>query len=139
MGLLDGLVGGVMQGMAGGSAPGGADNPLLQAALALLQQNGGLQGVVDLFTKQGLGAQAASWVSTGQNQAISPEQIQQVLGGAGLGDLAAKLGLSQGEAGAGLAQALPDLINRMTPNGSIPADSDQLLSQGMQALGKLFG
>jgi len=63
MGLLDGLLGNVLGGMMGGNAAGGqAQNPLLQAALQMLQQNGGLQGILGKFQQAGYGAQADSWV-----------------------------------------------------------------------------
>ncbi|MBI3150362.1 MAG: DUF937 domain-containing protein [Betaproteobacteria bacterium] len=130
MGLLDGLLSGVL----GGGRSGGGRS-LAQAALDLLQQNGGLTGVVDRFKQAGFGAQADSWVGTGANQAISTEDLQRVLGSGQLGDLAARFGLGSGEAGSGLARMLPELINQMTPQGRIPEDHGDKLRQLLEEIG----
>jgi len=95
MGMLDGLLGSLMGGMTG-DGTGGKQNPLLQIALQLMQQNGGLQGVLGKFQQAGYGAQADSWVSTGQNQPINADALSQVLGHGQLSQIAQQLGLSQG-------------------------------------------
>ena len=80
MGLMDQLgqaAGGMMGGQAG-------QNPLLQAVTSLLGQNssvGGLAGIVQAFQKNGLGNIVNSWVSTGTNLPVTPDQIKQGLGG----------------------------------------------------------
>jgi uncharacterized protein YidB (DUF937 family) len=135
MGLLDGVLGNVVGSVLGGAqgqAQGG--NPMLQLAMSLLQQNGGLSGIVDMLSKSGLGQQAASWVSTGANLPISPEQITQALGNGTIGDLAAKVGIAPEAVSGGLAQYLPDVVNQLTPDGAIPANENELLSQGLDAL-----
>ena len=107
MGLLDGLLGGLMGGTAGSGASGQQQNPLVLMALQMLQQNGGLQGVLSKFQQAGYGAQADSWVSTGQNMPISADALQQVLGHGQLAQIAQQLGMSRGEAAGGLASLLP--------------------------------
>jgi uncharacterized protein YidB (DUF937 family) len=136
MGILDGLIGGMLGGMQGsdGALPGtgaGAtqQNPLLLIALQVLQQNGGLQGILGKFQQAGYGAQADSWVSTGQNMPISADAIAQALGHGPLGQIAQQLGLSQGDAAGGLASVLPQLIDRMTPQGQVPADHQDVVAQ----------
>src|SRR5882724_13478522 len=96
MGLLDGLIGqtlcsalggnqrqdplgSVLGGLAGGNQAQ-SGNLLLQLALSMLQQNGGLEGVLNKFRQGGLAQHADSWVSTGQNMNISADQLQQVFG-----------------------------------------------------------
>jgi len=59
------------------------------------------------------------------------------LGGANLGELAAKLGLPAGAASSGLAEMLPRLIDQMTPQGEVPQGHEDLISQGLAMLGKL--
>ena len=77
MGLLDGLENQVLGNMMGG----GNSNPLVAGILQMIQsQPGGLQGLVQTFHDKGLGGIASSWVSTGQNQPISADQIHQTLG-----------------------------------------------------------
>ncbi len=141
MGLLDGVLGNVVGSVLGGAqGQSGGGNQLLQLAMSLLQQKGGLSGVVGMLTKGGMGQQAASWVSTGANLPISPEQITQALGNGTIADLAAKMGMSAQDVSGGLAQYLPDVVNQLTPDGTIPANENALLSQGMDVLrGKLFG
>ena len=137
MGLLDGMLGSLAGSLLGGSSQAGRGNQLVQLALQVLQQNGGLAGVLDKFKASGLGQQAESWVGTGANLPISPDQISQVLGGGNLGELAAKMGLPEGAANTGLAEMLPRLIDKLTPQGQVPEDHEDLVSQGLAMLGRL--
>ena len=150
MGLLDGLIGNVMGSMLGGkqaqnplgSVLGGlgggnraqGGNSLLQVALSMLQQNGGLEGVLNKFRQGGLAQQADSWVSTGQNMNISPDQLQQVFGSSTISDLASRLGMSQDQAGSSMAQLLPDVINHLTPQGQVPENGNEEIAQGLSML-----
>ncbi len=136
MGLIDGILGSLSGSVPGGSPQSGGGG-LVQLALQLVQQSGGLTGVLEKFKAAGLGAQADSWVSTGKNLPVSSEQISQVLGGQGLSDLAGKLGVGQGDALSGLASMLPQLIDKLTPQGQVPSDHADLVSQGLAMLGKL--
>ena len=144
MGLLDGLLGNVIGSMLGGhqaQSPFGAarnqgqgGNLLLQIALSMLQQNGGLEGVLGKFRQGGLGQQADSWVGSGQNMNISADQLQQVFGSSTISDLASRLGMPADQAGSAMAQMLPDIINRLTPQGQVPENSNEEISQGLTAL-----
>lgn len=127
MGLMDQLgqaVGGMMGGQSG-------QNPLLQAITGLLGKDsgiGGLAGLVQAFQKNGLGDIVNSWVSTGQNLPATPSQIEQGLGSDLLKQLAGKARLSSGAASSQLAGLLPDLIDKLTPNGKVEAGGlDQLM------------
>lgn len=115
---------------------------LLQAVLQLVNnpQTGGLEGMIRSFQQGGLGDIVNSWVANGENLPVSGEQIGSVLGGSTLQDLAAQLGVSPQQASGRLADVLPQLIDRMTPNGEVPRGGD-LLSQGFDLLkkGGLFG
>ena len=136
MGMLDGLMDSALGGLLGGGGAAGQQSPLLQMALQLLQQNGGIGGMVDKFRQAGYAQQADSWVSTGENQPIAPDALQQALGQGELGDIASKLGLSTGAAAGGLASILPQIIDRMTPHGQIPDDHNDLVSQALATLQK---
>lgn len=120
-------------GLLGGEGNGG----LLQSAQTLLNDNGGVAGLVEKFQQGGLGEIVSSWVGTGDNLAISAEQIQSVLGNEQLAGLAAKLGLDSNQVAQQVAEHLPTLIDRLTPNGELPQGGD-LLSQGASLLGGLF-
>ena len=163
MGLFDGLLGNVLGaalggnrqqsqdqdplsailgGLTGGSSAasgGGAGNMLLQLALSMLQQQGGLGGVLGKFREAGMGAQADSWVGTGQNMNISPNQLEQVFGSGVLSDIASKLGMSQDQAGSAMSQVLPELINQLTPQGQVTPDSENSVAEGLDALTRSLG
>ena len=116
---------------AGGQTRG---NDLLGAVMSIVQQNGGLPGIVNMLRNNGLGQQADSWVGTGPNAGVSGDQMADVFGGSGLGNLASQLGTSQGQAGSILSQILPELVNQLTPNGQIPENHNDLVSQALSML-----
>ena len=136
MGLLDQI-----GGMLGGAGAGSDDNNnMMQSALELVQnyQGGGLAGLVDAFKNKGLGNIVGSWVGTGENQAIDASQIEQVLGNDTIQKIAAKTGISAEALSQGLATALPQVIDKLTPNGTVPENN--LLEEGINLLkGKFFG
>jgi len=133
-GILGGLTGqgGGMPGMGAGPAQGA--NPLLMILLQLLQQNGGLGGLMGRMQQSGMGDQVQSWIGTGQNQPIAPDALSQIFGQGQLGQIAQQLGMSQQEAAGSMAQMLPELVNEMTPQGQIPANDNDLVSQVLASL-----
>ena len=140
MGLFDSVVGSVLNNMGGNAQSGGGD--IMQMVMGLMQQNGGLAGLVEMFNQSGLSQQAASWVGTGDNLPISAEQIGKVLGSGPLAELAGKFGIDPQQLSGNLAQYLPEVVNQLTPQGRLPdnAGDTDLLGQGLNALtGKLFG
>ena len=132
MGLLDDL-----ENKAVSSVMGGTSNPLASQLLQMIQQQpGGLSGLVQNFHDKGLGGLATSWVGTGQNLPISADQIQHVLGSAQVQQLAAKVGISPEAASSQLSQLLPTLVDKLTPNGQVPAQSN-LMEMGLGLLKSL--
>ena len=129
MGMLDGILGNVLGGATGGA--GQQQNPLMQIALQLLQQNGGIGGVLDKFRQGGYADQANSWQSTGENIPISGGALQEVLGSGSIGQIAQQLGLSHGEAAGGLAQVLPQIIDKLTPGGEVLDNQNDMVSQAL--------
>ena len=100
------------------------DLELMQLAASLLGNDGGaggLGGLVAKFQQAGLGDVVSSWIGSGQNQAISPDQLGQVLGQDTLSGLASQFGLNSGDAAQQLAGMLPGLVDALTPAGSAPA------------------
>ena len=108
MGMFDGLLGGIV----------GAG--MVSVVNGILEKHGGLQGVVSQFERNGLGPTVQSWVSTGPNRAVSPQELQSALGPDLLRQLSEKSGLSMEDLTQRLAQVLPDAVDKMTPNGTIP-------------------
>lgn len=131
MGLLDGLLEGLM-----GGGTQQAQSPLVQMALQLIQQNGGLPGIISKFQHGGMTEEVGSWVGTGQNMPMTGNQLQEILGSGSMGQIAQKLGLSHGDASSNLAQILPQIIDRMTPTGQIPDNHSDMLAQALSALTK---
>jgi uncharacterized protein YidB (DUF937 family) len=129
MGLLDGLLGSAL-----GAGAQQVQNPLVATALQVIQQNGGLPGIISKFQHGGLADHVGSWVGTGANLPITGSQLQEVLGTGAIGQIAQQLGLSHSDASGGLAQVLPQLIDRLTPTGQVPADHADLVTQALSAL-----
>lgn len=134
MGLFDSLVGQVE------SALSGNQNGVMDAVTHLINnpETGGLQGLIKTFQDNGLGNEVASWISTGQNMPVTPDQILRVIGNDRLQSIAQKFGLSPQTLSSGLAEMLPHVIDKLSPNGQLPAN--HLVEQGLSLLkGKLFG
>ena len=134
MGLLDGLLGSMMGGMAGQQPQAQGGGQLLQMVLTMLQQNGGIEGLLAKMQQAGYGNQAQSWIGTGQNQPVPPDALSQIFGQGQLADIARQLGVSRDDAAGGLARALPDVVDRMTPDGRIPEDTNDLVAQTLARL-----
>lgn len=122
MGLFDSVAGAVL------SKLGGDKGTMVQVAMDLFNQNGGLAGVLEKFKTGGFGEQADSWVSKGENLPITAEQITQVLGSSTINNIADKLGMDPDEISTKVAEYLPQVIDKMTPNGEVNAGSGNLLT-----------
>ena len=132
MGLLDGLLQNVL-----GASAGQGQGSMMQAALQVLQQNGGLPGILSKFEHGGMADHVGSWVGTGANMPISGAQLQEILGSGSIGEIAQRLGMSHGDASSGLAQTLPNLIDKLTPTGQIPADHGDIVERARAMLEKM--
>jgi len=108
MGMFDGLLGGIV----------GAG--MVSVVSGILEKHGGLQGVVDEFEKNGLGPTVKSWVGTGPNQPISADEVHKALGPDLLQQLSQKSGLSVQELTQKLSQVLPQTVDKLTPDGTVP-------------------
>ena len=158
MGLLDSVIGALAGGgTQGPAAGGGGQGALLGIVLGMLTNRsggdagaasgvggaGGIGGLGDLlakFQQAGLGDAAASWVGTGQNQPVSGEQVEGALGSDLLSQIARQIGLPQGEVAGHLSQMLPQVVDRLTPNGQVPEGGvDASALPGFEGLGDLLG
>ncbi|TAK94365.1 MAG: DUF937 domain-containing protein [Aquabacterium sp.] len=119
MGLFDSIAGEVLGALSNANSEHHAG--LLDAVSGMLNnpQIGGVTGLIQAFEKQGLGGVMSSWVGTGQNLPISPEQLQSVLGNEHIQAIAQKLGISTQDVSTHLSQLLPAVIDKMTPNGQV--------------------
>lgn len=96
----------------------------------LTSQPGGLSGLVQIFHEKGLGCIVNSWVSTGQNFPISAEQIRGVLGNEQVQQFATKVGISPDLATSKIAELLPVVVDKLTPDGKVP-EGGGLLQQAL--------
>ncbi len=104
----------------------------MDALGGLMSGNGGVQGLLDKFTKGGLGDAASSWVGMGENKPVSADQVHQALGADQISAVAAKLGIDTSKASGLLAEYLPKIIDKLTPSGQVDGSADH--HQGLAAL-----
>jgi len=130
MGLLDSVIG-ALSGVR--STDGNGD--MLGAVLHMLADDGdglGVEGLVERFHEGGMSQVLDSWIGRGGNLPISPDDLQRVLGGATIDDIAQQLGLSHRVTADRLSQMLPYVVDKLTPHGRLPAD-------GLGDMGQLMG
>jgi uncharacterized protein YidB (DUF937 family) len=151
MGLLDNLGG--LVGQLGGSSTGNPRAALIQAVLGMLVHGnqpgglggsgglGGLAGLLQRFQNAGLGNAAASWVGTGSNLPVSPGDVRSALGDGPLRHLAEHAGLDQDQTATELSAVLPQMVDRLTPNGALPEGDFEPgnLPDAFAQLSDLFG
>ena len=126
-GGLGDLLGGILGGSQGGSSGALGGNPMLRMLLPLvasLLMNGGLQKILGRLQESGKGEKGQSWVSTGPNEPVDADDIKAALDDQELAEIAQKLGVSEDEAAEAVAQVLPDVVDKATPAGELPADDE---------------
>jgi uncharacterized protein YidB (DUF937 family) len=128
MGLFDSILGAASE---KGDASGQA-NPLIGIVGGLLAQSGGLQGLANKFSQSGQGNAFQSWVGMGENQPVSSNQIQNVLGPGQVNAIATRLGVDPAIVSTFLAEYLPKIVDKLTPAGKIDPAADP--QQGLAAL-----
>lgn len=111
---------------------------LVVGTLGMLDSMGGINGLVKKFQQSGLGDVAASWVSTGNNKAIQPDQLSQVLGKDRIAALAQQAGIPESEGASVLSKVLPTMVDKLTPEGKEP-ESGNLSTLSKVLLGGLGG
>jgi len=131
MGLLDAVLGSVLGGGQSQARAQGGPDMLMQIIAALLANSGsgagqggglgGLAGLAEQFQRGGLGDAMNSWISTGPNQQVSPDQLGGVLGSDLIGEMMQRTGMGRGDLLGQLSQMLPQMVDRATPEGRIPS------------------
>jgi len=97
---------------------------LLGGASAGSVLSGGLRDLVERFKQNGHGQAADSWVSTGPNQPVGPDQLEQAIGPDVLNTLSQQTGLSRQELVSRLTRELPEAVNKFTPQGRLPTEDE---------------
>ena len=138
--MFNNILGSLASSVLGG---GEAQSKALQLIQALLQSQGGVQGLIEKFQQGGLEQIVKSWIGTGENQPISIAQIIDVFGQNNIDSAAEQVGVEQQEAPSLLSEYLPQIVDKLSPNGEFDLknlDTNALLQQGAKAIfGKILG
>ena len=125
MGLLDSVTGAL--GGNRGAAGGMGKAALIGLVLQMLSRNGsaggGIGELIQRLQAGGLGDVVGSWISTGPNQSVSPNQMQDALGSDFISQIAAQLGITPQAASNQLAETMPEVVDQLTPNGQLPDEA----------------
>ena len=129
MGLLDALIS-----IAGGASP--EHNGVADALSQVMQEHpGGMDGILNQLKQNGLAEQVQSWVTPGENKAISPDQVQQGFGSSVVASIAERAGISPAVASGVIAVVLPLVVSHLSGNSGQPAQPGGLAGLA----GKIFG
>ena len=130
--ILGELLGGKAGSTTGGAKPGGSLNDLIPGGLGGLLGgatagtilSGGLGNLIKELDQRGYGKAAQSWVGSGPNQQLAPNDVANALGSDTLDELAQQTGMSRDELVSGLSQFLPQLVDQLTPHGRLPTEEE---------------
>ncbi|MBE2894660.1 YidB family protein [Spirabiliibacterium falconis] len=138
--MFEKVVGSVLSGLFG-QDKGEQSMQAMQLINALLNSQGGVQGLLTKLQQGGLGDIVQSWLGQGENKPISPQEIDQAIGSQTLEQAAQQAGLDNKQHASDLlSQFLPQIIDKLSPNGHVnDTNNTDLLSKGVQSvLGSLF-
>lgn len=129
MGLLDQIA---------GSLGGNSKSIDYLAIMKWVEQQGGVSGLLEKFRQGGLAEVVQSWIGSGNNLPISAAQVIQIFSGDAVSQLSSKLNMDNNQTADIIAEFLPQIVNKLSPNGEEPQSND-LMSMGMSLLkDKLF-
>lgn len=137
MAIFDSLISEVAQKFGLGDKAGG----LLAGVLSLITNadSGGLAGFIGKFTGAGLGNVVNSWVSRGENTALTNDQLSSVLGNQTICTLADKVGISPVLTMLALAYMLPKVVDALTPEGVMPSSLPNTITNYISNFGGMLG
>jgi uncharacterized protein YidB (DUF937 family) len=111
------------EGSAGGNLPGNLGGMLSGTSIGDLLSSG-LRDLTNTLKQAGQGDVADSWVGRGPNKQIGPSQLEKAIGPGMLETLSQQTGLSREEILSRLSKNLPDAVDKYTPEGRIPSESE---------------
>ncbi|MCZ8154934.1 MAG: YidB family protein [Leptospira sp.] len=98
-------------------------NPqIIEGIKKIIEENGGVSGLVAKFKEKGFSEVASSWISSGENSALNPSDLVSVLGKDSVNDLAAKVGMDPDTTAGVVSNLLPIVIDKLSPDGNEPKD-----------------
>lgn len=117
-----------------GKLAGSSGNPMVQAGLELMNKSGGPQGVLDKLRAHGLEGEVESWLGSGDNLPLSLQQVLQVFGKELIQSMAAQFSLPADDFGRKLAEYLPQVIDKLSPDGKLPSSQTELMARSFSLL-----
>ncbi len=102
------------------------------AIQSVIQQQGGLGGLVEKFKQSGMGDTVNSWIGLGKNQDVSGSQLEKILGSEQVKAIAEKLGIDPKAAAEQVAGMLPKIVDKLTPTGDVPPEG--MVNQALEML-----
>jgi uncharacterized protein YidB (DUF937 family) len=114
---------GIMDTIQNTVASGSQSTGAIQIVSNLMNQSGGIQGLMQKFQQHGLGNIMQSWIGKGSNLPVEPEQLRPVIGEENLGQMAQQSGLQQGDVLHKLSQFLPQVVDKLTPDGQVQSEN----------------
>lgn len=116
---------------AGSGAPGGLGGmlgglgDLLSGTGSKNVISGGLGDLLETFRSSGQKDTADSWVTPGvPTKGLRPDEVASAIGEENLAELSQRTGLSRSDLLKRLATAIPETVDKMTPDGRMP-DEEQ--------------
>ena len=86
--------------------------------------SGGLGELIKKFQQTGQGQVAQSWIGTGSNRSVAPEDLEKAIGADTLDALSQRTGIPRDRILAELKEHLPSTVDTLTPEGRIPSDQE---------------
>lgn len=133
MGILDSI----KSAIGGGEGEGSGKPDLMSIITGLIGGSGGLGGIVKQFTEKGLGDVVSSWIGKGDNAPVSPDQVKDAFGEDAIKDISEKTGMDTKEVTEQLSDKLPQIVDKLTPDGKIPEGDEAGL--GLDNIGDIIG
>jgi len=131
MGLLDSTTAHIAEALP--TADNSQQSGIFDAIIGLINnpQTGGIQGLVNTFEEKGVGGVIASWIGTGENLTISEEQLEAIIGNDRIQTLSQTLGITSQDISGHLSKLLPQVIDRLTPSGTLREDDTLEKTKGL--------
>lgn len=105
----------------------------------LVKDQNGIGGLISKLGNSGLSSQLSSWIGTGHNEPVTADQVQNALGKDTVAKAAEQAGMSPQQAAEDLAKALPTMIDKASPDGSLNVPAQPAAGQASHDASDLSG
>lgn len=119
------------------SVVGASNTQLTQAISKIIDECGGMDGLVKKFQDKGLGDVVQSWISSAPNKPVTADQITNVIGPDLLQKVASNVGMTPESLSQQLSTYLPLLVDKLSPEGVVPHEG--WWARGLDKAKEFFG